>query len=190
MLAFVDACLSQRQRSFGFFHTVRSNAYVALLDQHELAGGPKTLGNDRVAVGLPVVGGPVQGRPVNAFVPVDKFRAGSDGETGVSRGWVTVFPLITGLTVFPLSSGLLVFCASDTVAVKVRTRALRPTIMRFAVMVDLPFDRPKSFNAELLSGLLPGTTPHDSPSLPCSLEHERGQNVAEHGHSSSVRRTF
>jgi hypothetical protein len=57
-------------------------ADVALLDQHELAGGPKTLGNDRVAVGLPVVGGPVQGRPVNAFVPVDRFRLGVDGESG------------------------------------------------------------------------------------------------------------
>jgi hypothetical protein len=121
--------------------------------KHDVAGGPKTLGNDRVDVGLPVVGGPVQGWPVKGFVPVDRFRLGVDGETGVSRGWVTVFPLITGLTVFPLSSGLLVFCASDAVAVKVRTRALRPTIMRFAVMVDLPFGGPKSFNAELLSGL-------------------------------------
>jgi hypothetical protein len=42
--------------------------------------------------------------------------------------------------------------------VKVRTRTLRPSSSRrFAVMVDLPFGRPKSFNAELLSGL-PGPT--------------------------------
>jgi hypothetical protein len=124
-----------------------SNAYVALLHQHELAAGPKTLGNPKVDVGLPVVGGPVQGRPVNGFVPVDMFRFGVVGETGVSRGWATVFPLITGLTVFPLSSGLLVlvFCASDTVVVKVRTRTLRPnSSRRFAVMVDLPFGSPKA----------------------------------------------
>ena len=100
---------------------------------------------------LPVVGGPEQGWPVNGFVPVDRFRmpVGSAGETGVSRGWATVFPLITGLTVFPLSSGLLVFCASDTVVVKVRTRTLRPTSSRrFAVIIVLPFGRPKSSNAE------------------------------------------
>jgi hypothetical protein len=102
----------------------------------------------------------VQGRPVNGFVPVDRFRFGVDGEIGASRPGATVFPLSTGLTVFPLSSGLLVFCASDRVVVKVRTRTLRPTSSRrFAVMVDLPFGRPKSFNAELRSGL-PGTTPH------------------------------
>jgi hypothetical protein len=83
-----------------------------------------------VAIGLPVVGGPVQGRPVNGFVPVDRFRFGVDGETGASRPGATVFPLSAGLTVFPLSSGLLVFCAGDTVVVKVRTRTLRPTSSR------------------------------------------------------------
>jgi hypothetical protein len=86
----------------------------------------------------PVVGGPEQGRPVNGFVPVDRFRLGVVGETGASRPGVTIFPLITGLTVFLLSSGLLVFCASDTVAVKVRTRTLRPTSSRRCVTVDLP----------------------------------------------------
>jgi hypothetical protein len=40
--------------------------------------------------------------------------------------------------------------------------------MRFAVMVDLPFGGPKSFNAELLSGL-PGTTLHALPPLPATL---------------------
>jgi hypothetical protein len=86
----------------------------------------------------------VQGRPVNGFVPVDRFRDGVDGETAVSRGWATVFPLITGLVVFPLSNGLLVFCASDKVVVKVRTRALRPTSSRrFAVMADLLLDSPQ-----------------------------------------------
>jgi hypothetical protein len=74
--------------------------------------------------------GPVQGRPVNGFVPVDRFRFGVDGETGSSRPGATVFPLSAGLTVFPLSSGLLVFCAGDTVVVKVRTRTLRPTSSR------------------------------------------------------------
>jgi hypothetical protein len=112
---------------------------------------------------VPVVGGPEQGRPVNGFVPVDRLRFGVAGETGTWRPVATVFPLITGLTVFPLSSGLQVFCASDTVVVKARTRTLRPTSsMRFAVMVDLPFSRPKSFNAEFHSGL-PGITPACPP---------------------------
>jgi hypothetical protein len=112
---------------------------VALLNQHELAGGPKTLGNAAPidVVVPPVVGGPEQGRPVNGFVPVDRLGTLGAGETGASWPAATVFPLITGFTVFPLSSGLLVFCASDTVAVKVRTRTLRPTSSRrFAVMVD------------------------------------------------------
>jgi hypothetical protein len=149
---------------------------VTLLDQHELPGGPKTLGNPKVAVGLPVVGGPVQGRPVNGLIPVDRFTLGVDGETGVSRGWATVFPLIIGLVVFPLCSGLLVFCPSDTVVVRVRTRTLRPTSSRrFAVMVDLPFGYPKSFNAELLSGLLE-TTPYDSPPLPAALGCRRAMS--------------
>jgi hypothetical protein len=131
---------------------------VAPLNQHEPGAGPKTLGNDRVAVGLPVVGGPVQGRPVNGFVPVDRFRFGVDGETGASRPGATVFPLSTGLTVFPLSSGLLVFCAGDTVVVKVRTRTLRPTSSRrFTVMVDLPFGCPKASTLNAVQGCLDNT---------------------------------
>jgi hypothetical protein len=129
---------------------------VALLNQHALGGGPKTLGNAAPVdvVVPPVVGGPEQGWPVNGFVPVDRLGTLGAGETGASRPAATVFPLRIGLTVFPLRSGLLVFCASDTVVVKVRTRTLRPTSSRrFAVMVDLPFGRPKSFNAELISGL-------------------------------------
>jgi hypothetical protein len=74
--------------------------------------------------------GPVHGKPVSGLVPVvlDSSPAGVDGETGFSvRGGKTVvFPLSTGFTVFPLSIGLLVFCAGATVAVAVRTRALRP----------------------------------------------------------------
>jgi hypothetical protein len=35
-------------------------------------------------------------------------------------------------------------------------------------MVDLPFGSPKSFNAELLSGLR-GRTPYDSPPLPAAV---------------------
>ena len=94
---------------------------MALLNQHALGGGPKTLGNAAPVdvVVPPVVGGPEQGRPVNGFVPVD--RLGTLGARE-SRPAATVFPLIIGLTVFPLSSGLLVFCASETVVVKVRTR--------------------------------------------------------------------
>ena len=80
----------------------------------------------------------MQGRPVNGFVPVDRFRFGVDGETGASRPGATVFPLSTGLTVFPLSSGLLVFCASAIVVVVLRTRTLRPiSAMRFTAMSDL-----------------------------------------------------
>jgi hypothetical protein len=61
-----------------------------------------------------------------------------------------------------------VFCASDTVAVKVKTRTLRPiSSRRLAVMVELPFGCPNSFNTELASGL-PGTTRYDSPPLPAA----------------------
>jgi hypothetical protein len=74
----------------------------------------------------------VQGRPVNGFVPVDRFTLGVDGETGVSRGWATVFPLRIGLVVFPLIIGLLVFCASAIVMVAVTAMTLRPiSAMRF-----------------------------------------------------------
>jgi hypothetical protein len=103
--------------------------------------------------------------PVNGFVPVDGFRAPvfSAGETGFSRPLATVFPLSIGFVVFPVVIGLLVFCASDTAVVKVRTRTLRPTSSRrFSVMVDLPLNRPESFNAELLSRL-PGNAPHNRP---------------------------
>ena len=100
----------------------------------------------------------MQGRPVNGFVPVDRFRFGVDGETGASRPGATVFPLSAGLTVFPLSSGLLVFCAGDTVVVKVRTRTLRPTSSRrFTVRVDLPFSCPKASTLNAVQGCLDNT---------------------------------
>jgi hypothetical protein len=76
------------------------------------------------------------------------------------------FPLIIGLVVFVLG-----ICAGDTVAVKVRTRTLRPSSSRrFSVMVDLPFGFPKSFNAELLSGL-PRNTSHGRMPLSAPLDN-------------------
>ncbi len=91
--------------------------------------------------GIPNGLGPVQGRPVNEFLP----NGGASivvlgaGETGIGGGWATVFPLSLGLVVFPLSSGLLVFCASAIVNVAVRPRTLRPiSAMRFSAMSDLP----------------------------------------------------
>ena len=113
---------------------------MALLNQHELAGGPKTLGNAAPAdvVVPPVVGGPEQGWPVNGFVPVDRLGTLGAGETGASRPAATVFPLRIGLVVFPLLIGLLVFCASAIVVVALRTRTLRPiSAMRFTAMSDL-----------------------------------------------------
>ena len=83
----------------------------------------------------------MQGRPVNRFVPVDRFRDGVDGETGASRPWATVFPLSAGLVVFPLVIGLLVFCANATVMLAVSIRTLRQ-ISRFKVMDDSPFRSP------------------------------------------------
>jgi len=84
--------------------------------------------------------GPVQGSPVNAFLPngvPSMVRLGA-GETGTGGGWATVFPLSLGLVVFPLRSGLLVFCASAIVIVAVRPRKLRPiSAMRFSAMFDL-----------------------------------------------------
>jgi hypothetical protein len=110
---------------------------VALLNQHELAGGPKTLGNAAPVdvVVPPVVGGPEQGRPVNGFVPVDRLGTLGAGETGASWPVATVFPLITGFTVFPLSS----------------------RIARFAVMVDLPFGCPKASTLNAVQGCLDNT---------------------------------
>jgi CHASE2 domain-containing sensor protein len=84
--------------------------------------------------------GPVQGRPVNEFLPngVPSIVVLGAGETGTGGGWATVFPLSLGLVVFPLSSGLLVFCASAIVIVAVRPRTLRPiSAMRFSAMFDL-----------------------------------------------------
>jgi hypothetical protein len=52
---------------------------------------------------------PVQGRPVNEFLP----NGGASivvlgaGETGIGGAWLTVFPLRIGLVVLPLSIGLL-----------------------------------------------------------------------------------
>ena len=84
--------------------------------------------------------GPVQGRPVNEFLPngvLSIVRLGA-GETGTGGSWVTVFPLSIGLVVFPLRSGLLVFCASAIVMVAVTPRMLRPiSAMRFSAMFDL-----------------------------------------------------
>ena len=84
--------------------------------------------------------GPVQGRPVSAFLPnggCSIVRFGP-GETGTGGSWVTVFPLNIGLVVFPLRSGLLVFCASAIVMVAVIPRMLRPiSAMRFSAMFDL-----------------------------------------------------
>jgi hypothetical protein len=88
----------------------------------------------------------VQGRPVNGFVPVDRFTLGVDGETGVSRGWATVFPLRIGLEVFPFIIGLLVFCASAIVMVAVTAMTLRPiSAMRFSGMFDLPVPTPMKY---------------------------------------------
>ena len=90
---------------------------------------------------------PVQGRPVDEFLPSDGWSKvlGSAGGTESSfRPERTVlFPLSTGLTVFPLNAGLLVFWASA--AVVMRMMALRPiSPMRSAAMVNLPIPaRPK-----------------------------------------------
>jgi hypothetical protein len=81
--------------------------------------------------------GPVQGRPVNEFLPngVPSIVRLGAGETGTEGPWLTVFPLSLGLLVFPLSNGLLVFCASAIVMVALRTRTLRPiSTMRFTAM--------------------------------------------------------
>ncbi len=90
--------------------------------------------------GIPKEPGPVQGRPVNEFLPnggASIVMLGA-GETGTGGSWVTVFPLSLGLVVLPLSSGLLVFCASAIVILAVKTSALSPTSsMRFTAMSDL-----------------------------------------------------
>jgi len=94
--------------------------------------------------------GPVQGRPVNGFLPNGgvSIVVLAAGETGTSGSWVTVFPLSIGLVVFPFSiglvvflfrSGVLVFCASAIVMVAVRPRTLRPiSATRLTAMSDLP----------------------------------------------------
>ena len=66
--------------------------------------------------------GPVQGRPVRAFLPngVDSIVVLGAGEIGTGGSWVTVFPLSIGLVVFPLVIGLLAFCASAVVMVAIR----------------------------------------------------------------------
>lgn len=88
---------------------------------------------------------PVQGRPVNEFLPngVPSIVVLGAGETGTGGSWVTVFPLRIGLVVFPLSIGLLVFCASAIEMPAVRTRVLNPiSAMRFTAMSDLPVVAP------------------------------------------------
>ncbi len=91
--------------------------------------------------GIPNAPVPVQGRPVNEFLP----NGGANivvlgpGETGTGGGWSTVFPLSLGLVVLPLSIGLLVFCASAIVIVAVRPSTPSPiSAMRFFAMADLP----------------------------------------------------
>ena len=91
--------------------------------------------------------GPVQGRPVRAFLPngVDSIVVLGAGEIGTGGSWVTVFPLSIGLVVFPLFIGLLVFlfCASAIVKVAVRPRTLRPiSATRFTAMSDLQVAAP------------------------------------------------
>jgi hypothetical protein len=89
--------------------------------------------------------GPVQGRPVNEFLPngVPSIVRLGAGETGFGAPWLTVFPLSLGLVVFPLSNGLLVFCASATVMAAVRLRMLRPiSTTRFTAISDLPVVAP------------------------------------------------
>jgi hypothetical protein len=84
--------------------------------------------------------GPVQGRPVRAFLPNGgcSIVVLGAGETGTGGSWVTVFPLSIGLVVFPLRSGLLVFCASAIVMVAVTPMMLRPiSATRFSAMFDL-----------------------------------------------------
>ena len=84
--------------------------------------------------------GPVQGRPVNEFLPngVPSIVVLGPGETGTGGNWVTVFTLRIGLVVFPLRIGLLVFCASAIVIVAIRLRTLRPiSTMRFTATSDL-----------------------------------------------------
>jgi CHASE2 domain-containing sensor protein len=84
---------------------------------------------------------PVQGRPVNEFLPNGSASVVvlGAGETGTGGSWVTVFPLSIGLVVLPLRNGLLVFCASAIVVVAVKPRTLRPiSAMRCNAMSDLP----------------------------------------------------
>ena len=84
---------------------------------------------------------PVQGRPVNEFLPNGgaSIVVLGPGDTGTGGSWVTVFPLRIGLVVLPLRNGLLVFCASTAVGVAVRTRTLRPIrSIRFTAMSALP----------------------------------------------------
>ena len=88
---------------------------------------------------------PVQGRPVNGFLPngAPSIVVLGAGETGTGGSWVAVFPLRIGLVVFPLRNGLLVFCASAIVMVAVRPRTLRPiSAIRCSAMPDLPVVAP------------------------------------------------
>jgi hypothetical protein len=78
---------------------------------------------------------PVQGRPVNGFIPSGEFTrpVGGAGETGTGGAWGRTREVM-GL---PLSAGLLVFCASEAVAA-VRTKTTEPISLReVATIVDL-----------------------------------------------------
>jgi hypothetical protein len=81
---------------------------------------------------------PVQGRPVNGFIPCGEFTRpdGGAGETGTGGAWGKTRELM-GLTA--LSPKLLAFCASEVVAA-VRTKKAEPISLReVAIIVDLRF---------------------------------------------------
>ena len=67
----------------------------------------------------------MQGRPVNGFVPVDRFRFGVDGETGASRPGATVFPLITGFCLSQISPSCRSFCGSRSSSIAPRLLSQR-----------------------------------------------------------------
>jgi hypothetical protein len=76
---------------------------------------------------------PVQGRPVNGFVPAGVFTRpdGGAGETGTGGAWGKTRELM-GLTA--LSAELLAFCASEALAA-VRTKTAEPISLREVVTI-------------------------------------------------------
>jgi hypothetical protein len=81
---------------------------------------------------------PVQGAPVNGFVPAGVFTrpVGGAGETGSSRSPGKTRELL-GLTA--LSAELLVFCASEAVAAVSTIMAEPISLRKVATIVDLRF---------------------------------------------------